>query len=237
MSSMEHPKPEYNGAVGDAIGNRALAGWEIASVGSSILIAEWLASVAVDWTRIAAAVPIALAFVLSVSSHRLRGETARDLGFRFDNFFRAAGLLTLPMIVTAIVCLAIAWWTREHINFWRWHISRPLALQLILGFAWGFVQQYMLQSLVNRRAQIIWGRGWVSVLVVAAVFAGLHLPNPALTVATFVGGVIWATVYQRAPNIFALAISHSLMTWIVVSTLPASSLHHLRIGFKYFGSN
>jgi len=237
MSSMEYLKPEDSQAVGDVIGNRALAGWEIASVVSSIFIAEWLASVAVDWMRIAVVVPIGLAFVLSISSHRLRGETLRDLGFRLDNFLRAAGLLTLPMIVTAIVCLAIGWWTGQRIDFLRWHISRPLAVQLILGFAWGFVQQYMLQSLVNRRAQIIWGRGWLSVLVVAAIFAGLHLPNPALTVATFVGGVIWAAVYQRAPNIFALAISHSLMTWIVVSTVPASALHHLRIGLKYFGSN
>ena len=237
MSSMEYLKPEDSQAVGGVIGNRALAGWEIASVVSSIFIAEWLASVAVDWMRIAVVVPIGLAFVLSISSHRLRGETLRDLGFRLDNFLRAAGLLMLPMIVTAIVCLAIGWWTGERIDFLRWHISRPLAVQLILGFAWGFVQQYMLQSLVNRRAQIIWGRGWLSVLVVAAIFAGLHLPNPALTVATFVGGVIWAAVYQRAPNIFALAISHSLMTWIVVSTVPASALHHLRIGLKYFGSN
>ena len=237
MSSMEYLKPEDSQAVGGVIGNRALAGWEIASVVSSIFIAEWLASVAVDWMRIAVVVPIGLAFVLSISSHRLRGETLRDLGFRLDNFLRAAGLLTLPMIVTAIVCLAIGWWTGERIDFLRWHISRPLAVQLILGFAWGFVQQYMLQSLVNRRAQIIWGKGWVSVLVVAAIFAGLHLPNPALTAATFVGGVIWAAVYQRAPNIFALAISHSLMTWIVVSTVPASALHHLRIGLKYFGSN
>ena len=237
MSSMEYPKLEQSEVVGDVIGDCALAGWEIASVVSSIFIAEWLASVAVDWTRISLAVPIGLAFVLSISSHRLRGETARDLGFRFDNFFRAAGLLTVPMILTATVCLAIAWWTGERIDFLRWHVSRPLAAQLILGFGWGFVQQYMLQSLVNRRAQIIWGKGWLSVLTVAAIFAGLHLPNPALVVATFIGGVIWAAVYQRAPNIFALAISHSLMTWIVVSTLPASSLNHLRIGFKYFGSN
>jgi len=235
MSSMEYSEVEHGEAVGDVIGDRALAGWEIASVVSSIFIAEWLGSIAVDWTRIFLVVPIGLAFVLSISSHRLRGERVRDLGFRSDNFFRAAALLTLPMIVTAIVCLTIAWWTGERIDFLRWHVSRPLAAQLMLGFAWGFVQQYMLQSLVNRRAQIIWGKGWPSVLVVAAIFAGLHLPNPALVVATFAGGVIWAAVYQRAPNIFALAISHSLMTWIVVSTLPASALHHLRIGFKYFG--
>jgi len=235
MSSIEYPKPELSEAVDDVVGNRSLAGWEIASVVSSIFIAEWIASVTVDWERITVAIPIGLAFVLSISSQHVRGETARDLGFRFDNFLRAAGLLILPMIVTAIVCLVIGWRTGERIDFLRWHVSRPLAAQLILGFGWGFVQQYMLQSLVNRRAQIIWGKGWLSVLVVASVFAGLHLPNPALTVATFVGGVIWAAVYQRAPNIFALAISHSLMTWIVVSTLPPSALHHLRIGFKYFG--
>ncbi len=44
MSSMEYLKPEDSQAVGDVIGNRALAGWEIASVVSSIFIAEWLAS-------------------------------------------------------------------------------------------------------------------------------------------------------------------------------------------------
>src|SRR5438132_6363283 len=132
MSPMEYPKPELSEAVGDMVGNRALAGWEIASVVSSIFIAVWIASVAVDWTRISITVPIGLAFVLSISSHLLRGETARDLGFRFDNFLRAIGLLTLPMIVTAIICLAIAWLTGARVDFLRWHISRPLAVQLIL---------------------------------------------------------------------------------------------------------
>jgi membrane protease YdiL (CAAX protease family) len=51
---------------------------------------------------------------------------------------------------------------------------------------------------------------------------------------TFVGGVVWAFVYQRAPNLFALAVSHSVMTWVLVSTLPMQALNHLRIGFKYF---
>ena len=72
-------------------------------------------------------------------------------------------------------------------------------------------------------------------LLVAAVFSALHLPNIWLAVATFTGGVVWAVIYQRAPNLFALAVSHSMMTWVIVSTLPPAALHHLRIGFKYFG--
>jgi len=215
-------------------GDRALAGWEIASVASSILIAEWIVSAAMGRSRLAVAIPIALAFVLLIGSHRLRGESFRDLGFRFDNFLRAGSLLLLPMFLTAVLCLIVGWWFGE-INFLRWHVGRSIVGQLILGFGWGLVQQYVLQGFINRRAQIIWGPGWVSALVVATVFGGLHLPNPWLAFVTFGGGAIWASVYQKAPNLFALAVSHSLMTWVLVSTLPASALNHLRIGFKYFG--
>jgi len=217
------------------MGDRSLAAWEIASVVSSILIAEWILSAVVGRSKFVVAVPITLAFVFMSCSHRLRSEPLRELGFRFDNFLRAGKLLLLPMLLTAGLCLLAGWWLGEEINFLRWHTGRPILGQLFLGFGWGLVQQYVLQSFISRRAQIIWGPGWLSVLLVAAVFGGLHLPNPWLTVVTFVGGGIWATVYQRAPNIFAPAVSHSAMTWVLVSTLPASVLHHLRIGFKYFG--
>jgi hypothetical protein len=221
--------------AGVLMGDRALASWEIASVVSSILIAEWILSAVIGRSKLVVAIPIGLAFVLIIGSHRLRGETPRDLGFRFDNFLRAGKLLVLPMLVTAVLCLLVGWWFGGEINFLRWHTGRPIAAQLVLGFGWGLVQQYVLQGFINRRAQIIWGQSWLSVLLVAIIFGGLHLPNPWLSFVTFAGGAIWAAVYQRAPNLFALAVSHSLMTWVLVSTLPASALNHLRIGFKYFG--
>lgn len=223
---------EQSGAV---VGDRALAAWEIASVASSILIAEWVLSAVMGRSKLAVVIPIALAFVLMIGSHRLRGETLHELGFRFDNFLRAGKLLVLPMLLTAVLALLAGWWFGGEINFLRWHAGRPIVGQLVLGFGWGLVQQYVLQGFINRRAQVIWGQGWLSILLVAIVFGGLHLPNPWLTVLTFGGGIIWAAVYQRAPNLFALAVSHSLMTWVLVSTLPASALNHLRIGFKYFG--
>lgn len=233
MSSSDYDQMgEQPGAM---VGDRALAAWEIASVASSILIAEWILPAVMGRSKLAVAIPIALAFVLMIGSHRLRGETLRDLGFRFDNFLRAGKLLLLPMLLTAVLGLLAGWWFGGEINFLRWHAGRPIVGQLVLGFGWGLVQQYVLQGFINRRAQVIWGPGWLSILLVAIVFGSLHLPNPWLTVVTFGGGVIWAAVYQRAPNLFALAVSHSLMTWVLVSTLPASALNHLRIGFKYFG--
>ena len=61
------------------------------------------------------------------------------------------------------------------------------------------------------------------------------MPNPWLMLATFAGGVVWAAVYQRAPNLPALALSHSLMTLALIWTLPPSTLKGLRVGFNYFG--
>ncbi len=216
------------------IGDRALAAWEIVSVVSSVLIAEWVLAVA-GLNRLIVAVPVTLAFAFMIASHRQRRETLRDLGFRLDNFAHAVLLLLLPMLATTVVLLMVGWLSAAGINFLRWRSGSALVIQLVLGFAWGLVQQYVLQGFINRRAIIVFGRGWLSVLLVAAIFAALHFPNAWLAVATFVGGFVWAAVYQRAPNIFALALSHSLMTWVFISTTPAWALHHLRIGFSYFG--
>ena len=216
------------------ITDRSLGAWEIVSVTSSALIAEWILSAAAGRTKLIVAVPIALAFILIIYSHVLRGENARDLGFRLDNFFRALKLLLLPMIVIAGISLLIGWLSGSRPDFFRWHAERLILFQLALGFGWGFLQQYVLQSFMNRRAQVIWGRGTASVLVTALIFSVLHFPNRWLMVITFVGGLVWAFVYQRQPNLVALALSHAAMTWALVSTLPPSALNHLRIGLKYF---
>lgn len=217
------------------ITDRSLAAWEIVSVISSVLIAEWILSASAGRSKLVVAVPTTLAFVLIIYSHVLRGETVRELGVRLDNFLPALRLLLLPMIVITGTALLIGFFSGAKPDFFRWHAERLIILQLALGFGWGFLQQYVLQSFMNRRAQMIWGRGTASVLVTAVIFSVLHFPNPWLMVVTFVGGLVWAFVYQRQPNLFALALSHGIMTWVLVSALPPSALNHLRIGLKYFG--
>ena len=233
-SNPKRPPVETFDGNGLEFTDRSLAGWEIASVVSSILIAEWMAASAAGFTRAIIAVPVALAILIVILSHSLRSESLRDIGFRFDNFPRALSLLTAPLVATALVCLLVGWKLGTPANFLRWHANRYLLLQFVVGFGWALAQQYVLQGFVNRRAMILAGRGWGSVLIVAVVFALLHLPNVWITTITFVGGLIWAAVYQRVPNLFALAITHSLMTWFIVSTLPPTALHHLRVGLGYF---
>jgi membrane protease YdiL (CAAX protease family) len=215
--------------------SRALAAWEIASVAVSALIAEWAIIAAVGFGNLWHAVPVGLAFALMIYSHRQRGETLRDIGWNVSEFWPALRLLIVPMIVGALfIALAGRLWLGG-----TFRVGGQRAGWAVLGFpvwglSWGLLQQYVLQGFVNRRAQILFGRGRRSVLLTALVFALLHLPNPWLTAATFAGGLLWAWVYQRAPNLFALALSHAVMTWVLVSALPDSALRGLRVGFKYF---
>lgn len=235
MNESPAPPDTLSAPPAAALSDRTLAIWEIASVAASVVIAEWMLASAAGYSKAIIAVPVIFAILLMFVSHRVRRESLRDLGFRFDTFLPALYLLSVPVLLVAGACLLIAWMKGSPINFLRWHPNRNLALQMAIGFAWALGQQYVLQGFFNRRAMIALGRGWLSVSLIAVIFALLHLPNPWITLITFIAGGIWAAVYQRAPNLFALALTHAVMTWFIVSTLPASMLGHLRVGLGYLG--
>ena len=208
---------------------RGFALWEILSVVTSCLLAEWVVLSFAGRTKLAIAVPVLLALGLMLFSHRERGETFQDIGFRTDNFLAACRLLLLPTALVVLLAVAVGWLTNHSIFVAPWR-NRFLLLPL-----WALFQQYVLNGFINRRAQLALGKGMKSIVLVAVVFSSFHFPNPLLAILTFAGGLIWAAVYQRQPNLFALALSHAASSITLALTISPKLLDGLRVGFKYFG--
>ncbi|HXG82449.1 MAG TPA: CPBP family glutamic-type intramembrane protease [Pyrinomonadaceae bacterium] len=178
------------------------------------------------------ALPILIALAAICFSHRRRGESLKDIGYRFDNFLECWQILILPMLLF-FVFLTILGWFLGSLRLDDF-LGAAFFRKYVWLFAWGLIQQHALQAFFNRRAQEIWNKGLLSIFVTASIFALLHLPNFWLTVATFFGGLMWAAVYQRVPNLFALALSHGIMSGVLVMTMPRAALHGMRVGYNYF---
>jgi membrane protease YdiL (CAAX protease family) len=225
----ESSKTENSSAGSLAFEGRGLALWEIASVATSCLIAEWVVLSFAGRSKLTIAIPTLLALGLMYLSHREREETFSEIGFRTDNFLAACRLLLLPTAIVMALILAVGWLASHSISLAPWR-NRFLLLPL-----WALFQQYVLNGFINRRAHLAFGKGAKSVVLVALVFSLFHLPNPLLAILTFVGGLIWAAVYQRQPNLFALALSHALSSLTLALAISPKLLESLRVGFKYFG--
>ena len=156
------------------------------------------------------------------------GYSAWDLGFRFDNFFKV--LLDLaPFLILFVVAMLGVGAATGTVKFQ----SRFFSMLAVVPF-WAMFQQYMLLAFANRRLRVILGKGRTSTLATAALFALLHVPNPALMVATAVGGYLWTWEYERQPNLIANSVTHGVASAFLANMLPHWLLKNMVVGYNYF---
>ena len=104
--------------------------------------------------------------------------------------------------------------------------------RLLLLIPWGLGQQFALHTVFLREAQETFRRS-AGIVLAAALFAALHLPNPLLTAMTFAGALAWCWIYDRHPNLLPLALSHALLTLAILYAFDESMTGHLRVGAAY----
>lgn len=169
---------------------------------------------------------VVLPVVLVLGLCALHNRRTHDWGFS-GKAFRPA--LVWSMAATAVIG-SLLWWAGHRMGPPP-HREAPL-LDFLYVTVWGGSQQFVLQTVILREAQSVFGRA--AVPVAATIFAALHLPNPFLVIVTFIGGVSWCAIYARHPNIIPLALSHAAATVIILLSFHPSTTNALRTGWRYF---
>jgi membrane protease YdiL (CAAX protease family) len=191
-----------------------------AGIVATVLAYTWWLAPVTPRSTAAAAGAVVLALALT------RAWRAREWGLARSGF-GAAVWQNLLFTAVAGGTLAAAGWQRG-----TWHLRAMSGADVAILLLWALGQQFALQITLLREAQAVTSRA-AGVVVAAALFAALHLPNPFLTAVTFVAALGWCAVYDRHPNLIPPTISHALLTMVVLMALDDTVTGRLRVGIGY----
>jgi membrane protease YdiL (CAAX protease family) len=117
-------------------------------------------------------------------------------------------------------------------QFGTWHTRGDLWMDLAALIPWALGQQFTLQTVFLREAQsAVSGRA--GIWTAAAMFAALHLPNPFLTMMTGIGALVWCWIYDRYPNVLPMALSHAVLTLVILHAFDDALTGRLRVGAAF----
>jgi hypothetical protein len=179
----------------------------------------------------AATLVTTLYFGIGIVGHLHRRESFAELGIRFDNAWRALRN-ALPVIGVAAVLLL---GSGALLDSWRFPSSPTRWLGVVAWLLlWGTVQQYGLNCILYRRFHDLFGTHTAAAFGAATLFALFHLPNPLLTAATFIAGLVACTLYRRVPNVFVLGLTHAAISILIHYSLPFEMTRGMRVGPGYY---
>jgi hypothetical protein len=142
-----------------------------------------------------------------------------------------ASLAILIAVLFSAGAVAAAWFVGTLRGFYG---EQPTSWHAIFYAIWAFEQQFILNSFFYKRFEWLLGNTNGTMVFTALLFSLIHLPNPVLVPATFIGGIFFVSVFRRWRNIYPLAIAHAIMGLTLAITFPDTWIRHMRVGIGYF---
>jgi hypothetical protein len=171
-----------------------------------------------------------LFFAFAFLLHLRHNDTAADLGIRLDTFGRAVREACFVIVPALILAAALG----LHLGGGVALDPRRTALAFVWGYPWALFQEYGLQCVIGRRLTALIRGEVAHDVICAAIFGALHLPNPFLSVVTFGAAYCFCALFRRCPNLFALALAHTLASTVLYHFVPSTITHFMRVGPGFF---
>lgn len=166
---------------------------------------------------------------VTVAARPTVDELGVGLSFKLSSLLRSALLVSGAVVLAGVAILLAAKWHTLH----ELYGSAPAGRHIWGYVIWSFMQQFILQTYFLSRMLRLLPRPTVAVLVTAAMFSLAHLPNPLLTVATFLWGAAACLLFIRYRNFYSLGAVHAVLGLCIAFTVPNAIHHHMRVGLGY----
>lgn len=133
----------------------------------------------------------------------------------------------IPLLVFTVLAVVA-------LLLWGWRTNRLRRntdiFQALLAYpVWGLLQQAVMFGFIYPRVRLLIGARAAS-FATALLFAAAHCPNPLLMAGGAVMVLVFGFVWERAPALLLLALSHGIVGAVCDKALHVS----MRVGFHYF---
>jgi membrane protease YdiL (CAAX protease family) len=166
-------------------------------------------------------------FVVTLSVVLARRPDRDQLGIGLRGLFPSLWILPAAAAL-ALMSAAVA----KH--FGTLHALYKGDLKHVAGYLlWTLYQQFLLNNYFMPRLGRTLGSASLAVGIAGILFAAAHLPNPVLTIATLVWGVVSCALFLRYRNLYMLGLAQALLGLCIAVCVPDALHHHLRVGLGY----
>jgi membrane protease YdiL (CAAX protease family) len=153
----------------------------------------------------------------------------KAMGLRTTNFVRSLWVVGVAALLAGVAILMAQ----------RMNTLQPIGgprqfIQRYWGYAlWTFAQQILLQDFFLARLVRLMSSPTAAALAAATIFSLAHLPNPVLTVTTFVWGFAACLLFLHYRNLYPLGMAHAIFGICIALVLPAPVIRNMRVGLGY----